>query len=67
MGTMSSKPIRQKDLEDTVAGLEREHPTLQDRLNQYRDRRSAYDAKRLTGADVAARPARQGAHRELRG
>jgi hypothetical protein len=38
-----------KGLQGAVNQLRREHPTLEDRLDRYRAKRSAYDAKRVSG------------------
>lgn len=63
-----SEQIDKKDLESTIKDLKREHPSLQERLIAYRDRRDSYEAKRLS-RPAAATPAqaRQGARRTLRG
>ncbi len=36
-----------KALQKAVNDVKREHPTLEDRLGRYREKRSAYDAKRV--------------------
>lgn len=38
-----------KALQGAVSNLKREHPTLEDRLVRYREKRSTYDAKRMSG------------------
>ena len=38
-----------KALQGTMKQLKHEHPTLEDRLIRYRERRDSYDAKRISG------------------
>ena len=52
------------DLTERVAELRKEHPTLEERLDRYRDRRDAYEAKRMSSRPVpASAPAKQRARR----
>jgi hypothetical protein len=62
-----NEPIDGSDLKDAMKELQREHPTLQQRLAQYRDRRSSYDAKRLGRPTTSSTPARQSVARDFRG
>jgi hypothetical protein len=64
---LMNESIDDKDLQDAMAEVRREHPSLQERLDLYRDRRSSYDAKRLRRATATSTPTRQGARRQLRG
>jgi hypothetical protein len=56
-----------RDLASAVGQIRRDHPSLPERLGQYRDKRATYEAKRMSVGRPAAAPARQGARRELRG
>ncbi len=54
-----------KALQKAVNDVKREHPTLEDRLDRYREKRSVYDAKRVNerrsssqAASDQARPVR---------
>lgn len=62
-----SEKIKKQDLKGAMKHLKREHPTLSERLGQYRDKRTSYEAKRLARSATASTPFRQGARRELRG
>lgn len=62
-----AESMKKKDLTGKMKELKRAHPTLQDRLTVYRDRREAYDAKRLSHPAPAVTPAEQGARYEPRG
>jgi hypothetical protein len=60
-----------KALQGAVSNLKREHPTLEDRLVRYREKRDTYDAKRISGrqaptASDQSRPVRH-AYRDFRG
>ena len=68
---MAAKNNTRKDaLIKRVSKLREEHPTLEERLDRYRDRRDAYEAKRLSSrTESAGAPAKQRARRgrEFRG
>ncbi len=65
-----TEPLKKK-MTGTMGELTREHPTLQKKLESYRDRKSAYDAKRGTGTPASSprswAPVRPTSSRELRG
>ena len=64
-----TEPLKKK-VSGTVGELAREHPTLQKRLDDYRDRRSAYEAKRVTTAAPSPpplAPVEPSSRRHLRG
>lgn len=61
-----SKEIDTKDLTEAVEDLTREHPSLPQRLGQYRDKRLAYEAKRMARRATTTAPTKD-ARRTLRG
>lgn len=57
----------QRDLVDAVSELRQAHPSLPERLGRYRDKRAAYEAKRMSVAQTAVAPGARGVQRELHG
>jgi hypothetical protein len=62
-----SDEIEDKDVREIVKNIKIEHPTLQERLERYRERRSTYEAKRLGRTGPASAPAQQRSSRTLHG
>jgi hypothetical protein len=67
---MAADNMKKDALIKRVSELRKEHPTLEERLDRYRDRRDAYEAKRMSSrTEAGGAPARPRTRRgrEFRG